>query len=94
MTYQDPGTTETWRVHNFNAGPAALPLPVLEQAQAELLDFRGTGMSILEMSHRSSVFEAVMQETEQDLRDLLGLTGHTKCSSCRAAPACSSPCCR
>lgn len=61
------------RVHNFNAGPAALPLQVLEQAQAELLDYRGTGMSILEMSHRSVAFEAVMAETEADLRALLGV---------------------
>ncbi len=61
------------RVYNFNAGPAALPLEVLEQAQAELLDFRGTGMSILEMSHRSSEFEDVIAETEADLRALLGM---------------------
>lgn len=59
------------RVHNFNAGPAALPLAVLEQAQEELLDFRGSGMSILEMSHRSKAFDKVIAETEQDLRDLL-----------------------
>jgi phosphoserine aminotransferase len=61
------------RVHNFNAGPAVLPLEVLEQAQVELLDYRGTGMSILEMSHRSQAFEAVMAETEADLRELLGV---------------------
>jgi len=79
ITSQKPGTTDNLqRVHNFNAGPAALPLPVLEQAQAELLDYRGAGMSILEMSHRSSAFESLMQETEQDLRDLLGLTGEYK----------------
>jgi phosphoserine aminotransferase len=59
------------RVHNFNAGPAALPLAVLEQAQAELLDFRGSGMSILEMSHRSKAFDKVIGEAEQDLRELL-----------------------
>lgn len=61
------------RVHNFNAGPAALPLPVLEQAQSELLDFRGTGMSILEMSHRSKAFDTVIGEAEQDLRELFAL---------------------
>ena len=44
----------TRRVYNFNPGPAALPLPVLEQVQRDLLDFAGTGMSILEMSHRSA----------------------------------------
>jgi phosphoserine aminotransferase len=66
------------RVHNFNAGPAALPLEVLQQAQAELLDYRGTGMSILEMSHRSVEFEAVMAETEADLRELLGMSQEYK----------------
>ncbi len=69
---------EMKRVHNFNAGPAALPLEVLEQAQEELLDYRGSGMSILEMSHRSKAFEAVMAETEADLRDLLGVPGEYK----------------
>lgn len=65
-------------MHNFNAGPAALPLEVLEQAQEELLDYRGSGMSILEMSHRSKAFEAVMAETEADLRELLGVPGEYK----------------
>ena len=45
-------TTAVKRVHNFGAGPAALPVPVLERVQAELLDYAGTGMSVLEMSHR------------------------------------------
>lgn len=62
----------THRSHNFNAGPAALPLPVLEQAQAELLDFRGTGMSILEVSHRSSTYETVHDQAVADLKSLLG----------------------
>ena len=62
------------RVHNFGAGPAALPLPVLEQVQAELLDFGGTGMSVMEISHRSSAFGAVIQEAEADLRELMGLS--------------------
>ncbi|MFO0113696.1 MAG: 3-phosphoserine/phosphohydroxythreonine transaminase, partial [Betaproteobacteria bacterium] len=44
------------RAHNFSAGPAALPTPVLEQAQAELLDYKGTGTSVMEMSHRGKVF--------------------------------------
>jgi phosphoserine aminotransferase len=61
------------RVHNFSAGPAVLPLPVLEKAQAELLDYHGTGMSILEMSHRSAAFEALIQQTEAGLRSLLGI---------------------
>jgi phosphoserine aminotransferase len=61
------------QVHNFNAGPAIMPRPALLQAQDELLDFRGTGMSIMEISHRSSIFEAVMAETEADLREALGI---------------------
>ena len=63
----------TKRVFNFNPGPAVLPLEVLKQAQAELLDFRGTGMSVMEISHRSKEFEAVIQTAEADLRDLLGI---------------------
>jgi phosphoserine aminotransferase len=65
-------------VHNFNAGPAVLPPEALQQAQKELLDFRGSGMSILEISHRSAAFEAVMAETEADLRQALGIPGSYK----------------
>ena len=50
------------RVFNFNAGPAALPLPVLEEIQAEFLDYKGTGMSITEISHRSKPFDQVINE--------------------------------
>ncbi len=66
------------RVHNFNPGPAVLPLEVLEQAQAELLDFKGTGMSVMEISHRSKEFESVIQTAEADLRDLLGIPPNYK----------------
>ena len=59
------------RVHNFNAGPAALPLPVLEQVQRDLLDFAGSGMSILELSHRSATYEDVHHRAIADLRTLL-----------------------
>src|ERR1044071_8602987 len=68
----------TKRVFNFNAGPAVLPLEVLEQAQAELLDFNGTGMSVMEISHRSTQFEAVIQTAEADLRELLGIPANYK----------------
>lgn len=61
----------THRVHNFNAGPAALPLVVLELAQRDLLDYAGSGMSILEMSHRSTLYEQVHHQTIADLRQLL-----------------------
>ena len=60
-------------VLNFNAGPAMLPPPVLERAQAELRDYRGRGMSIMEMSHRSKEYEAVNKEAEATLKKLLGL---------------------
>ena len=61
------------RIYNFNAGPAMLPLEVLQEVQAELLDFQNTGMSILEISHRSAPYEKVQSEAEQDIKDLLGL---------------------
>ncbi len=61
------------RVHNFNAGPAALPLPVLERVQAELPDLHHTGMSVMEWSHRSKQFESVNQGAEDGLKRLLGL---------------------
>jgi phosphoserine aminotransferase len=66
--------TTTKRVHNFGAGPAALPLPVLEQVQAELLDHGGTGMSVMELSHRSAAFGEVIGQAEADLRALLDLS--------------------
>jgi phosphoserine aminotransferase len=66
------------RVHNFNAGPSALPLPVLETAQAELLDYQGCGMSVMEMSHRSKEFESIIQTAEADLRELLGIPANYK----------------
>jgi len=65
--------TTTKRVHNFGAGPAVLPVPVLERVQGELLDYAGTGMSVMEMSHRSAAFEGIIQRAEADLRSLLGL---------------------
>lgn len=64
---------EYHRVHNFNAGPATLPISVLEQAQMELLDYHGTGMSLMEMSHRSAEFETLLKEIERDLRNLAGI---------------------
>jgi len=61
------------RIHNFNAGPAALPLPVLEEIRDSFLDFQGTGMSIVEMSHRSKQFEAVLADAVARTRRLLKL---------------------
>ena len=61
------------RIHNFSAGPAVMPVPVLEQMRAELMDWRGSGMSVMEMSHRSTHFETIIQQAEADLRTLLNL---------------------
>ena len=61
------------RSHNFSAGPTAVPLDVLTQAHEEFFDFAGTGMSVMEISHRSQVFMAVASEAERDLRDILGV---------------------
>jgi phosphoserine aminotransferase len=62
---------EAQRVFNFNPGPAALPLPVLERIREELLDYHGSGMSVMEMSHRSLEYEAINEKTEKDLRRIL-----------------------
>lgn len=61
------------RVHNFCAGPAALPLEVLEQAQKEMLDWQGAGLSIMEMSHRSAEIVAIAETAEADLRELMAI---------------------
>ena len=66
-------TTTTTRIHNFSAGPAVLPLEVLEEAQQNLVALPGVGMSILEVSHRSKAFEAVLAGCEADLRSLAGI---------------------
>lgn len=62
------------RAYNFCAGPAALPEAVLQRAREEMLDYRGTGMSVMEMSHRDSVIVDMAEKAERDLRDLLGLS--------------------
>jgi len=62
------------RVYNFCAGPAALPVEVLEQAQEELLDYQGKGLSVMEMSHRSGEITAIAEQAEQDLRELLEIS--------------------
>ena len=64
------------RVYNFSAGPSALPESVLAQAAAELLDWRGSGMSVMEISHRSAAFLQVAQQAEADLRELLAVPAH------------------
>ena len=66
------------RLFNFCAGPAALPEAVLQRAQAELLDWQGKGLSVMEMSHRSDEFVAIAQQAEQDLRELLVIPDNYK----------------
>ena len=61
------------RVYNFSAGPAVLPEEVLKEVAAEMLDCNGTGMSVLEMSHRSPAFQAIIDEAEKDLRELMNI---------------------
>ena len=66
------------RVYNFSAGPAVLPEEVLNEAAAEMLDYRGTGMSVMEMSHRSKSYETIIEDAESDLRDLLHIRKNYK----------------
>ena len=66
------------RVYNFSAGPAVLPEEVLKEAAAEMLDYKGTGMSVMEMSHRSKAYQAIIDEAEQDLRDLMNIPDNYK----------------
>jgi len=66
------------RVFNFAPGPATLPLEVLQQAQGEMLDWHGSGMSVMEISHRGKAFIGVAQEAEADLRELLGIPANYK----------------
>ena len=66
------------RVYNFSAGPAVLPEEVLREAAAEMLDYQGTGMSVMEMSHRSKPYQKIMDEAEADLRELLAIPDNYK----------------
>ena len=66
------------RVYNFSAGPAVLPVEVLQQAADEMLNYKGSGMSVMEMSHRSKTYQAIIDEAEADLRDLLNIPASYK----------------
>ncbi|MBO5073523.1 MAG: 3-phosphoserine/phosphohydroxythreonine transaminase [Eubacterium sp.] len=66
------------RVYNFSAGPAVLPEEVLKEAADEMLDYKGTGMSVMEMSHRSKAYDTIIKEAEQDLRDLMDIPDNYK----------------
>ena len=66
------------RVYNFSAGPAVLPEEVLREAADEMLDYKGCGMSVMEMSHRSKVYQGIIDEAEADLRKLIGIPDNYK----------------
>ncbi len=66
------------RVYNFSAGPAVLPEAVLQEAAAEMMDYRGTGMSVMEMSHRSKAYQQIIDEAEADLRQLMNIPDNYK----------------
>ena len=66
------------RVYNFSAGPAVLPEEVLKEAAAEMLDYQGCGMSVMEMSHRSSVFQEIIETAEADIRELMHIPDNYK----------------
>ena len=83
------------RVFNFSAGPAAMPEEVLRQAADEMLDWQGSGMSVMEMSHRGTEFMSIHEAALTDLRDLLERAGERIGScSCRAAVSARTPSCR
>ena len=82
------------RVYNFSPGPAMLPTAVLERIQAELLDWQGSGMSVMEVSHRGSAFIEFAAQSEKNLRALLNVPATTRCCSSRAARRCNSRPCR
>jgi hypothetical protein len=73
-----PNAMQHGRVYNFSAGPAILPLEVLEQAQRDCLNFNGSGMSVMEMSHRSKAFDGIIKGAEADLRQLLSIPDNYK----------------
>ena len=66
------------RVYNFSAGPAVLPEEVLREAAEEMLDYRGTGMSVMEMSHRSKAYDEIIKTAEADLRELMNIPDNYK----------------
>ena len=79
------------RVYNFSAGPAIMPEPVLEEIRDEMMNYRGSGMCVMEMSHRSKVYQQIIDEAEADLRTLMGIPDNSRSCSSRAAPPSSSP---
>ena len=66
------------RIYNFSAGPSMLPLPVLEQARDDMMNYKGSGMSVMEMSHRSKVYDAIIKQAEADLREVMNIPDNYK----------------
>ena len=66
------------RVYNFSAGPAVLPEEVLKEAADEMMDYKGSGMSVMEMSHRGKIFDGIIKEAEADLRDIMNIPDNYK----------------
>ena len=73
------------RVYNFSAGPSMLPVEVLKKAQEEMLDMGGSGQSVMEMSHRSGEYQAIIDKAEATFREIMNVPITTRFCSCRAA---------
>lgn len=82
------------RPFNFSAGPATLPEEVLQQAANEMLDWQGSGMGVMEMSHRGKEFISIAQQAESDLRDILAIPANYKILFMQGAPLRKTPSCR
>ena len=78
------------RIYNFSAGPSMLPVPVLERCAADMLNYQGSGMSVMEMSHRSKVYDGIIKESEATLRRVLSIPDNYKAGR-RYHPVCSDP---
>ena len=78
LTHKHGGYAHMSRIYNFSAGPSMLPLEVLEQAASEMTDYNGSGMSVMEMSHRSPVYDAIIKQTEADFRTLMNIPDNYK----------------
>src|SRR5262249_656425 len=83
--------TVTHRIHNFAAGPAILPVPVLEEIQRDLIALPGVGMSVLEISHRSSTFESILAQAEADIRTLGNIPANYKVLFLQGGPGLQFP---
>lgn len=81
------------RVYNFSAGPSMLPETVLKQAAAEMLDYQGSGQSVMEMSHRSKTYQAIIDSCSSLLREVLKVRRTMKSCSFKAVRRPSLPCC-